>query len=94
MLVPVITTAETLAVVAASAAFAATLDSTTLYQYVCSVGSYIKQGAPTPTASAASLSLYVPANVPVVLSGAFGPKLAAIRTTADGTATLVKLAAY
>lgn len=60
------------------------------YVFVSSTNCFIKQGS-NPTASVAALSLFVPANVPLVLNGNDGIKLAVIRQTADGVASLCPL---
>lgn len=48
----------------------------------------------TPQATAAALSMYVPANYAIILDGGFGSNLSVLRDTADGSATLVKLKTF
>jgi hypothetical protein len=57
------------------------------FLYSSNTASWIKQGA-NPTASAAAGSMFVPAGFPVVICGQDGAKLATIRDTADGKASL------
>lgn len=47
--------------------------------------------AAAPPASAADGSMYVPANVQVILDGNYGPRLGVIRNSADGSASLTRL---
>lgn len=47
-----------------------------------------------PIASAASGSMYVPANTPIILDGRFGSNLSVIRDTADGSASLTRIQNY
>lgn len=47
--------------------------------------------AAAPPASAADGSMYVPANVQVILDGNYGPRLGVIRNTADGSASLTRV---
>jgi hypothetical protein len=49
-----------------------------------------KQGS-NPTASAASGSMYLPANTPVFINGALGIKLAVIEDSSGGKASLVQV---
>lgn len=42
-------------------------------------------------AAAASGSMFVPANMPTLLHGMLGPKIAVIRSAADGTATIAEV---
>lgn len=60
----------------------------TITENVANAGFLVTYG---PQASAASGSMYVPANTPVILSGANGSNLSVIRNTADGDATLVRV---
>ncbi len=47
--------------------------------------------AAAPPASAADGSMYVPANVQVILDGNYGPTLGVIRNSADGSASLTRV---
>lgn len=84
---------ETIAVAVASATFAATLDASKAYWFASTTACYITQHATAPAAAAGAQtgSVFVPANTPVHLHGANGIKLAVIRASADGFATLAKL---
>ncbi len=93
MLVPVIATADALAVGAASGQFTAivAMAAGEFYRYICTVPSWVKQ-ASNPTASAAAGSIYVGAGQELLINGAAGAKLAAIRDGgSSGTASLARL---
>lgn len=85
-------TSEFLAVTGASAPFTTDMLPGEVWEYVCDVASWIKQGA-TPTASAGSGSMYVPAGRAVLVEAAFdaGENLAAIRAVGSGSATLTRM---
>ena len=72
-----------------SAAFG-TMAADTLYTFVSSTACWIAQGD-TPTASAGAGSMYVPANVTVVLNGSDGAECAVIQDTAAGKASLTRM---
>ncbi len=59
----------------------------TVTETVANVGFTV---AYTPQASAAALSMYVPANTIIILDGKCGSNLSVIRNTADGDATLTR----
>lgn len=83
---------ETIAVGASSAAFTTTLVAGKPYRLVSTTACYIAQGAtPTAAAGAGSARLYVPANVPVDLSGSAGVAVAIIQASAGGFASLSPL---
>jgi hypothetical protein len=90
------TSADEVAVGAASATFPTLLMTTTgiagqnLYQYCSNVASWIAQGA-APTATAGPGSMYVPANTPVLVDGAQGAKLAVIEDSSAGKASLARV---
>lgn len=60
---------------------------TAKYSYVSNVATWIAQGA-SPTASAGAGSMYVPANVVVILDGAYGAELSVIADASSGKASL------
>lgn len=76
-------TSQSIAIGAASVAGAAVGASTTLLQLCATIACFVAIG-PTPTA-AAGTSLYVPANVPVLVGCNPGDKVAVIQATAAGT---------
>lgn len=47
--------------------------------------------AAAPPAAAADGSMYVPANVQVIIDGNYGPRLGVVRNSADGNASLTRL---
>lgn len=72
-----------------SVTFDATLEATRLYLLTVTTAAYITQHATTPVAAAADEStLLAPGTY--LIDGALGAKLAIIRATADGEATLSK----
>ena len=48
----------------------------------------------TPQATAAALSMYLPANTPVILDGGAGSNVSILRDAADGKASLTRCKAY
>lgn len=62
------------------------------YVYTANVASWIMQGA-APTAAALAGSMFVPANTPVYIDGAYGAKLAVIQDATVGKASLVRVKA-
>lgn len=93
LITPVTSLSDQLDVTAVSAQFATIDDmaASRYYRYCCTVPSWIAQGA-DPTASAAAGSMFADAGEVIVLDGALGVKLAAIREGgSDGTATLTPL---
>lgn len=72
-----------------------TLSSTarniTLTENVADAGFLVVYG---PIATAAALSMYLPANVPVVLDGRIGSNLSILRDSADGKASLTRVLLY
>lgn len=84
--------AETIAVGASSAAFTTVLVRDKAYRLVSSTACYVAQGTtPTAAAGAGAARLYVPANVPVDLSGNNGVAVAVIQASAGGFASLTPL---
>lgn len=93
LLCPVTSLSDQLDVEATSAQFATIDDMAAdrFYRYCCTVPSWIAQGA-DPTASAAAGNMFVDAGEVVLIDGALGAKLAAIREGgSDGKATLTPL---
>jgi hypothetical protein len=88
--VPLSAQSEKQAVGASSTPFA-TLDSAKLYEYVSTVDTWVAQGA-TPTAAAASGSLFVAAKRVLLVHGGYGAVLAQIQDAGAGVATLTPLA--
>ena len=86
-LTPYTAGSDSTTVTVASAQFTLTLAATYVYLFVSSTNCWISQGA-NPTASAADANMFVPANVLVTIDGATGAKLAVIRDTVDGKASL------
>lgn len=90
MLAPIAATSDRQTVTSSSVQFDTTMTVKQLFIYTCDTDSYIKQGA-NPTASAADGSMFVPAGLPIVIDGFQGAKLATIRKSADGVATLQQM---
>lgn len=90
MITPVPSSSAFLAVGAASAQFDLELAADAFYVLVADVPLWIAQGA-NPTASAGAGSMRWPANVPLQVAGACGAKVAAIRASGDGAASLTRL---
>lgn len=86
--------ADTVAVGAASAEFPNinTMAAGQYFVFCSSVACWIKQGT-NPVASAAAGSMFVPANVQVMIDGALGTELAVIQASTGGTASLVRVKA-
>lgn len=81
-----------LAVAASTAAFAAAIQATACYAYVCTVDSWVTQAASAAIATAGDGSAFVPAKTIVALDGALGTSVAAIREgSTSGTASLTPL---
>lgn len=79
------------AVSAASATFGAPLDALApqrWYLFASTTNCWLKQSDAGTAASAASGSMFWPANTPLLISGNNGLKLSVIRDTADGSASL------
>lgn len=76
MLSPDTSTSLRVAVGAASAPFNSTMTDGQFWLFVSNANCWIKQGDGTPVASAAAGSMYVPANVQVVIWGNGGTNLA------------------
>lgn len=74
-------------VAATAATSSLALVAGTVYRFISTTACWIKQGA-TPTASAASGSMFVAANEAVYIDGRNGAGLSVIRNAADGTSTL------
>ena len=89
LIIPVTASSDKLDVGVASAQFATlnALANGRIYRFICTVACWIKQAA-NPTASAAAGNMYVGANEVVLIDGALGAKLAVIRASGDGVATL------
>jgi hypothetical protein len=68
--------------------FALALTPNSLYVFVSSTNCWIKQGTAPIAATAASGSMFVPANTPLLISGNAGAALSVLRDTADGKASL------
>lgn len=84
--------AETIAVGAASAQFALTLDAGKAYRLISSTACYVAQGAnPTAVAGAGTGRYYVPAGVALDLHGFAGVKVAVIQAAAGGFASIAAL---
>ncbi len=83
---PALALTDTIAVSASSAQFAS-IESGKRYWFIASTACYIAQGA-SPTASAADGSCFVPAGLPVLIDGDGGAKVAVVRSSADGFASL------
>lgn len=78
-------------VTSSSQVFSVAMATGEWYVFTSTVACYIKQGAPTPTASAADGSTIISAGESVIIKGDLGSKLAVIRIgTTDGEATLTK----
>lgn len=60
------------------------------YVFIASAACWVQQGS-APVATKAAGSMYVPANLPVVLDGRNGAKLAVLQDSAGGNASLVKV---
>lgn len=82
------TEAEALAVTGTAAEFALAMVRGRTYAYVCTVDSWVAQGASPQTATAGSGSAFVPAGLTVYLDGGRGAALSAIRNVGSGTASL------
>lgn len=89
ILCPKTSGSDVIAVVVTSAQFntITAMAAGQLFLFCSTTNCYIAQAA-NPTASAADGSMFVPAGVIVTIDGAYGAKLAVIRSTADGTASL------
>lgn len=74
----------------ASSGSAAALPKGT-YRVVANTNCWIKTGATLPTASAATGSMYVPANVPFNMQLTGAEWVACIRDTADGKLSLTRV---
>ena len=85
--VPVTAFADHQTVTITSATFDTVMESGKLYLFASSVDCYIAQGD-TPTASAADGSTFVPAGHVTLIDGRIAAKLAVVRDTEDGAATL------
>lgn len=68
--------------------FGISLSRGNLYLFTSTVACFITQHADTPVASAAAGSILVPAGTSILIHGNQGAKVAVIRDTADGKATL------
>lgn len=66
----------------------ATSRNITLTETVTDAGFLV---AYTPQATAAALSMYVPANTQIIIDGSLGSNLSVLRDTADGSASLTKM---
>ncbi|MGN6103652.1 MAG: hypothetical protein ACTHU0_00980 [Kofleriaceae bacterium] len=88
-LYPVATTSVAADVTTASTQFTSTLVVDETWLFVSSTDSWIAQGA-NPTATAGAGSMFVPARVGVLVEGLNGAKLAVIRDSADGKASLTR----
>lgn len=89
--------AETIAVGAATAAFALVMEAGRKYRLVSSTACYVNRastvqaavaGAQTPSATS---SIYVPANTSFDMDGLAGGRVSIIRAAADGFASLAPL---
>lgn len=76
-------------VVLASTQFSTTLAEGQFFILTSTTACYILQGS-NPTAAVAANNTYVPPNVPFYIDGGLGAKLAIIRLTVDGEATLTR----
>jgi len=85
------TNADQVNVIVTSAQFAniVAMAAKQTYLFVSTTACWIQQGA-NPTAAATPGSMFVPANVQVLIDGALGAKLAVIRDAADGKASLTR----
>jgi hypothetical protein len=96
IIIPIPSASVEAAVGSSSTTFALTLDGTSypqgvaLYEFVANVDSWICQGA-SPTASAGAGSMFVPANVPVIIDGVNGAALAVIQDSTSGRAALTPI---
>lgn len=61
------------------------------WQLVATTDLWFKQGAATPTAAAASGSVYLRAGELAYIDGTLGPKLSIIQATTGGSACLAKV---
>lgn len=93
ILSPDTTTSDSTAVTAASATFTPTMIATEMWLFVSTTNCWIAQGA-APTAAAADGNMFVTANTVIVINGTAGAKLAVIRDTADGRASLTRVVAF
>lgn len=84
---PVTTLSETELVGVASTAFALVLAPDRYYVFLSNTACWIRQGS-APVAVAADGSMFVPAALPIVLSGNDGVALAVIQDAAGGKASL------
>lgn len=94
ILSPDTTTSIKVAVSGTSAPFASTMGINDTWLFVSSTACWIKQGAGTPVASAATGSMYVPANVVLPITGKGGVNLAVIQDAAAGSASLTRALTY
>lgn len=89
--IPLMANSDEIAVTNASTQFAlamnAAMNSASLYLFTCSTNCWVCQGA-NPTATAGPGSMFWPANTPLLIDGVRGAKLAVIRNSADGAASL------
>jgi hypothetical protein len=92
MLVPIAGSSDFKAVATTETDFDTTMAAGETYVFTCDTDCYIKQGTAPIAASAADGSMFVPAGMPVLIDGGQGPNLSVIRKSADGVATLQKLA--
>lgn len=90
---PITANSTAVNVTSASAEFATMMARDEFYVFTSSVDCWIHQASPTSTASAAPGSAFIPANVPVYINGGVGAKLAVVRDSGDGTATLTRVLA-
>lgn len=87
-IVPVTSTSDRQTVTLSSVNFDTTLASGTFYVFTTTVAAYIKQGTGAQTATAGDASVLIGAGQSCLIDGALGTKVAVIRATADGEATL------
>ena len=87
---PVTGASDTSTVTIASAQFTPTMVAGQVWLFLSNTDCYISQGA-NPTAAAADGNMFVPARMAVEIEGDLGAKLAVIRDTADGRASLTRI---
>ena len=89
---PITTSSDRKTYSGVSVTFDASMAANEVCVFTASTMCYIAQHADTPVASAADGSVLIQAGESVMIWGALGAKLAVIRESADGAATLTKAA--
>jgi hypothetical protein len=89
-IVPVTATSDRKTVTSTSAQFDTTMAAGEFYVFTTTVAAYIKQGANPVTATAADASVLIGPGQSCLIDGGIAAKLAVLRATEDGEATLTR----